>query len=124
MIEQEWLPQALAIGVDYNLFWNLNPRKLKPFLKAEKLRQKHQNEFMWIMGNYIYDAVSVSVYNNLRDKKHRPQKFVEEPFQLFELEEWEKEAKIQREREKTIAFFNSLENKFKLEERRKQKDGK
>ena len=37
MIENVYLPQALTIGgVDYDLLWSLNPRKLQPFVKPLK----------------------------------------------------------------------------------------
>lgn len=98
------------------MFWELTPYKLKPFLKAERYKTKKQNEMCWILGQYIYNAVSVAVYNNFRGKKHRPQKYIEEPMQLFELEDWEKEEKAERERKKAIAFFNSLEQNFRRKE--------
>ncbi len=40
LIEESYLPMALRMGVDYHLFWQLNPRRLQPFVKAYQEEQK------------------------------------------------------------------------------------
>lgn len=57
-IEENILPQALMIGVDYDLFWSLNPKSLKPFIKAFSLKEQHQDRMLWIEGMYIRMAVA------------------------------------------------------------------
>lgn len=52
------------IGVDYDLFWNLNPKSLKPFVKAFDLRESYDNMRSWRDGLYIRMAVA-----SLLDKK-------------------------------------------------------
>lgn len=106
-----WLPEALAIGIDYNLFWKLNPCKLEPFLKARELRLKQRNEEMWLQGVYIYEAVCTAIYNNFREKGKKAIQYMEEPIKIFEDTEAEKEIKAKREREKAIKFFSSLQSK-------------
>lgn len=107
------MPEALAIGVDYNLFWSLNPKRLKPFLEANKLKLKQQNEFMWLQGMYIFDAVSVAIYNNFKDKGKKSMEYLQEPLEIFKPTPEEMEARAERERQKVIAFFNNLERQFK-----------
>ena len=106
-----WLPQALTMGIDYDLFWKLNPRKLEPFLKARELKLKQKNEEMWLQGMYIYNAVSVALANGFRKKGAKIQNYIEEPIKLFEDTPWEKEQKAIREREKAIKFFSNLKVK-------------
>lgn len=96
------------MGIDYNLFWKLNPRKLEPFLKARDLKIKRKNEEMWLQGVYIYEAVSTAIYNNFREKGKKAIPYMEEPIKLFEYTEQEKEMRAKREREKAIKFFSSL----------------
>lgn len=52
------LPLALLIGVDYDLFWRLNPKTLVPFHKAFFLKQQYDDTLAWSHGLYIRQAVS------------------------------------------------------------------
>lgn len=58
IIEDVILPSALMIGVDYELFWTLNPRSLSPFTKAFSLTQKYQDQLAWQQGLYIRQAIA------------------------------------------------------------------
>lgn len=51
------LPQALRIGVDYYLFWELNPKELAPFIKAFELKQKYDDSMAWNIGDYVRMAI-------------------------------------------------------------------
>lgn len=52
------LPNALLCGVSYELFWHLNPTKLKPFYKAFELKRKLEDEQAWMYwGNYGFSAL-------------------------------------------------------------------
>lgn len=57
IIYDEILPQALMIGVDYDLFWTLNPKSLKPFIKAFELSEKQEDMIAWRSGMYIKLAI-------------------------------------------------------------------
>lgn len=70
------------MGVDYILFWRLNPIKLKPFLQAEKLRQEQRNRELWLQGAYVYEAVCrVSpVLNAFAKAGTEPIPYLEKPY--------------------------------------------
>lgn len=55
------LPNALMIGVDYDLFWSLNPKSLTPFIKAFELKQKYDDSQAWLHGMYIKLAITSSL---------------------------------------------------------------
>lgn len=65
--------QALAIGVDYQTFWNLTPKKLTPFVEAFKEKQAHAAEEFraranfsaWLQGIYIARAIGVNFSKNM-----------------------------------------------------------
>lgn len=46
------------IGVDYDLFWTLNPNTIKPFIKAFELQLEHEDRLLWMQGKYIQIAVA------------------------------------------------------------------
>ncbi len=72
------LPNALAIGVPYDTFWHLTPKKLKCFYKAYEIKRRLQDEQMWFMGQYVLSAVSMAVEHNLHGRKARS-KYIEKP---------------------------------------------
>jgi len=57
-IYNDVLPKALMIGVDYDLFWTLNPKSLSPFTKAFSLKQDYDNTVAWSQGLYIRLAIA------------------------------------------------------------------
>lgn len=68
---------------------------------------------MYISGRYMFDAVSISLANVLRKKGMQPINWIDEPYRLIPLTEEEERAKAEEEREKAIAFFNSMIPKAK-----------
>ena len=46
------------MGVDYDLFWTLNPKSLQPFIKAFSIKQKFDDSLAWTQGLYIQMAIS------------------------------------------------------------------
>ena len=68
------LPNALAVGVPYDTFWHLTPKKLKSFYKAYEIKRRLQDEQMWFMGQYVLSAVE----HNLHGRKARS-KYIEKP---------------------------------------------
>lgn len=76
------MPNALAIGVSYELFWHLSPTKLKAFEEAYMIKRKMRDEEMWYMGQYVASALNSTVCNAelWRGKNGKTEKYVEKPF--------------------------------------------
>lgn len=75
------LPNALAIGVSYETFWHLTPKKLNSFYEAYKIKQKMIDEEMWMMGMYIHNAFETVMENfaaGLSGKKGKS-KYIQKP---------------------------------------------
>lgn len=53
----------------YELFWHLNPRKLKPFADAYEIRLKEQDALAYYSGIYNLRAFSVVLDNAFRGNK-------------------------------------------------------
>lgn len=58
------MPYALSIGVEYDVFRHLNPKKLNAFSEAYKMRMKELDSLVhaWV-GNYGISALCVSIAN-------------------------------------------------------------
>lgn len=54
------------IGVDYDLFWTLNPKSLTPFVKAFSMKQELNDAQMWNMGIYVRMAVASAMNKSVR----------------------------------------------------------
>jgi len=67
------LPSALLMHVPYEVFWHLNPRKLKPFEKAYEMdmdaRQGRMNLEAWLHGLYVQNAVGSILSKNAKYPK-------------------------------------------------------
>lgn len=66
--------QALSIGVSYDVFWKLTPRKLEPFIEAFKQKSEFEaNSFRertnfaaWLQGIYFAHAIAANFSQNAR----------------------------------------------------------
>lgn len=107
IIENVYLPQALIIGVDYDLFWSLNPRKLQPFVESFKMKQKIKTEYInfqtWLQGIYFGKALVASLDKN--------QEYFKEPidFQKIKEQKSQEELMAMKFEAWSIAFNQSLE---------------
>lgn len=62
MIWEEYLPMALSIDVEWELFWHLNPKKINPFIEAHKKKLKEIDNLIhsWI-GTYGISALTTAI---------------------------------------------------------------
>lgn len=102
------MPSALAIGVDYGTFWRLNPRLLKSFIDADRIKKRQLEIEMYVNGRYVFDAVSIALANAFRGKGAAPINWLDEPYRLMPFTEEEERIRAEEEREKLIAFFNAM----------------
>lgn len=87
------LPDALAIGVPYNLFFHLTPIKLKAFYKAFKIKIENRDAEMWRNGQYTLSATLTAIDHCLNGKKAKTE-YIKEP--LLQ-KEFEKDTMTQEE---------------------------
>lgn len=65
-ILNDTLPSALMMGVDYELFWTLNPKSLEPFVKAFELKQQYDDTIAWLGGIYVRYAIASSFNKEIK----------------------------------------------------------
>lgn len=103
-----YLPNALIMGVDYDTFWRLTPKKLLPFLKAYEERKREElkqiNFASWMSGIYV----SYSIASVMGDKNIYP----ERPLPLFESEE-DEDSRRKQEAEAFGAYAAMFNKEFK-----------
>lgn len=94
--------------MDYSTFWRLNPRLLKAFIEADRIKRRQAEIEMYIAGRYVFDAVSLALANGFRQKGTAPEPWLEEPYRMIPFTKEEEEERAAIEREKAIAFFNAM----------------
>ena len=78
IIWEDILPNALTIDVPYDVFWHLNPKKLKPFQIAYENKRRLRDEEQWMYwGSYGISALSVVIENVL--SKNTKVEYVKKP---------------------------------------------
>lgn len=104
----------MAIGVSYERFMDSCPKELEPFVEAEKLRLKRQDEDMWVMGIYVQSAVRVAVEHCLAGRK-ACSKYIDKPLkeQVFE-EQKLSEEKLQKQRELFVTKLMLMKTNYDL----------
>ena len=100
---------CLALGISEELFWTLNPKRLHPYLEAEKLIQEKRDAEMWRMGTYVYNAVRTAVDNVLGGRKSQA-KYMDKPL-LEQYKEAKQEVELTEDEKmrQVEALFMSLE---------------
>lgn len=93
----------MALGVDYDLFWHLSPKKLETFIKSYKIKREMLDEQMWYMGQYIMSALDSTVCNAFRKRSASGGKYFEKPI-FYNLEENTKENNYKESQEELAVF--------------------
>nr|DAO19841.1 MAG TPA: hypothetical protein [Caudoviricetes sp.] len=92
-------------------YWYGDPIAVCAYYDAFRFKQQQQNEFAWLNGLYVYNAVSVVVGNALSGRGRKKQEYISKPIDLL-AEKRKRESPAERaekERQKAIAYFNDLE---------------
>lgn len=106
------------MGLSYDDFWRLTPRKLNVILDGYKLRRKTEDEKNWILGGYIFEAVSLAMGNAFRKKNQKPKSYFEildKPFFTnINNVDGMPEEEIQKKRELLMAQLRTKQSNFEL----------
>lgn len=112
MIVTEWLPYALSIGIDEDRFWHLNPRLIKPYIKAYRIRKQEENSMLYVQGRYFLDALLCSVGNMFKGKTAKAFEYPKKPYELFAEETILSEEEIKRRRENLVLSLKIMMGNF------------
>lgn len=110
----------MAMGMDYDEFWDGKPDRAVAYRKAYKLRRETENEQAWLQGLYIYDAFVVCLSNAFSKRGAKKQQYLEKPLDIFPLTEKEKKR---RERQETEKMQKVMEAMILEQRRRKLESG-
>lgn len=102
---EEMCPIYMSYGMNYDEFWYKSPYRAKFYIDAYKRKIKQQDEYMWMQGMYIYEALcKVSpILHAFSKKGTKPLPYSEKPY-LYNNEslETEKEKEQQKKNEQLL----------------------
>lgn len=122
MYESEWLPHALAIGISYNDFWNMNPRIVKVCIEGYKNKINRELEYdnyvAYLSGIYVRDALASTVGNMFSKKSSKPIEYPREPYPVTEKQqEYNEQQEIERQRQLFMARLQAMQTNFELSQK-------
>lgn len=119
MFTCEWLPYALSIGIDEKTFWTLNPRRIKPYQEAYRMRKQEENSMAYIQARYFLDALMATVGNMFKGKGQKAYEFPDKPYELFEKKIELSEEEKKRQRENLILSLKVMQFNFNSKHKKK-----
>lgn len=119
-------PDYLAMGMTLSEFWDGDPENLVYIREADRLRKQQRNFDAWLQGRYVYDALlcaSPMFRDWLRD--HHPEKYPEEPYNLYPAKKTVDEQKIadQKELENQAKVRAWVDRVNRLQAEKQKKEG-
>lgn len=110
----------MSIGMTYDDFWNGDVSMVKFYRKAQELRDKRENQSLWLQGMYIYEALcdaSPLFRFSMKKGTIKPEPYVKEPYPITATEvreREEREARMKEERLKAefAAFAERMRKKM------------
>ena len=113
---EELCPYFMAIGMTYDEFWNKDPQLAKYFLKADEIRQKRENEHLWLQGyyNYIAFAYVSPIFNPFAKRGTKAVPYPSQPLALSReemdrREEKARQGRLQNLKQKLLASVKKSE---------------
>ena len=79
---EKMCPIYMSYGMSYDEFWYKSPYRTKYYLDSYKRKVKQQDEYMWMQGMYIYEALcKVSpILHAFSKKGTKPLPYSEKPY--------------------------------------------
>lgn len=112
------MPNALAVGVSYETFMRLTPKKLTVFYKAYRIKMQLRDEEMWRNGMYTFSAFSTVIANSF--SKTAKAEYLKHPLLegVKQKEEISEEKRIEMENHKTAMTLKIMQVNFELAKNR------
>lgn len=104
----------MLMGMTAEQYWDGDPSMAVAYVRAAQLRKQQTSDDCWLMGAYIFQAVSTVAYNATRDKKkgQKAKPYLDEPYRVIPYTQAEEEARAEKERQRVIEFFNRMAADF------------
>lgn len=93
-------------------FWTGDVWLAADYNRAHQLSVQRASEEMWLQGLYNFGAISLAIGNAMRRKGTPAKEYPAEALRLIPFTEEEQAERIERERQKAVAYFTNLQKKW------------
>ena len=111
-------PYYMSYGMTYDQYWYGDPWALKAYRDAKHLRDRHENEMMWLNGFYTLNALSVVIGNAFAKKGSAPRKYLEKALDVFPKTEAEEAAEQEQKQKALIMGLSAWKTQFDAAKKR------
>lgn len=99
--------------MDYETYWNGDPRLVRSYREAHDLKRKMLNEQMWLQGLYNFQAFSTALSNlNFSGKPQKKNQYLEKPLPIFGKTKEEKAKEAEVARQTVIDRLNQFKSRW------------
>lgn len=98
-------PYYIAFGMTYAEFWDGACEIAKAYRKAHEIKLREQNQYAWLQGAYVYQAVGALAPALKAFSKGRAQNYMDEPFAI----DTPTEAPVSKEKQSDVKAREWLE---------------
>ena len=108
-------------------YWEGDVYMAEAYRKAYQYKLQKENSDKYLMGLYNFHAFAIALSNIHFDKrKHKPNSYLKEPFDLFKTEEEKKKKKAKKEeaeKQKLVNYLNSIKKSWDAKNTKEQNNG-
>ena len=98
----------MAIGIGFNEFWHMTPRKVTLCQKAHEKVIEEKNFLAYVQGQYVVEALLATVGNMFSGKGSKKFEYPNKPHDLFEKPVEEHELTQEEKDTRAKALFADL----------------
>jgi hypothetical protein len=95
----------MSIGMTYDEFYNQDVCMVQAYRKAAELRDKRQNQELWLQGMYVYEALcdaSPLFRFSMKKGAVKPEPYAKEPYPITAAEVRESQEREARKKEERL----------------------
>lgn len=107
-------------GMTYEEYWYGDPWMVRAYEQAFLLKQRKQNEWMWIQGAYFANAMTVAINNTFGKRKVD---YLKAPLDIYPKTDAEEREEIRKNKLKLIQRLSMISARFKKKQKGTDQNG-
>lgn len=105
-------PYYLSIGMTWDNFWYDDADMVKAYRQAQRIRNKRENQQLWMQGAYVYKAILCAspILHAFAKAGTKPEPYPDMPYPIDEKDAKEQEIERLKQNAKAFAQFAEAKN--------------